>query len=467
MASVLVVDVDPFIREYLRNALERTGHIVSAVESVEAAGMAGLTRRFDVAFLDANLPDGDAIGMLGAFRNRLDGPETIVLSSMADPDLAERAMRAGAWDFIVKPCSLDRLTHSLRRALMYRAKRSEALPPRLRNCGIVGNSAAIRQCLEQAGLAAAGRADVLITGETGTGKDIFARAIHQSSALANRPFVVVDCAALPSGLAESILFGHVRGAFTGADTTRSGLIRQADGGTLFLDEVGELPPEVQSTFLRVLQERRYRPVGARHEEASDFRLIAATNRELADMTAAGRFRSDLLFRLNSFVLRLPPLRERREDIAALAVHLLAREARRDCCEVKGASPEFLAVLAAHDWPGNVRELVHVLRAAILAAGGEPTLHPQHLPVELKVCYMRGAMGDAGESAQDREPQGHVSGQPMAWREYRRRVLDEAERRYMADIMRHAGGDARRAMELSGLKSARFYQLLRQHGRDLS
>ncbi|GAB6175772.1 sigma-54 dependent transcriptional regulator [Desulfobaculum senezii] len=466
MARVLVVDDDPFVRDYMKNALTRQGHDITAAASCERARAASTAQAFDIVILDVRLPDGDGLAMLPALRGRHGGPEVIVLTGANDPDVAERAMRGGAWDFIVKPCSLDRMTHSLRRALQYRGQRDSGSAPRLHGCDIVGSSPALRECLEQAARAAQTRADVLITGETGTGKDLIARCIHRSSAQASRPFVVVDCAALPQGLAESLLFGHVRGAFTGADMTRAGLIKQAHGGTLFLDEVGELPLDVQSTFLRVLQERRFRPVGASHEEESDFRLIAATNRDLDVMTATGAFRDDVLFRLKSLVLRLPPLRHRREDIASLAVYLLARLAHEAGEPVKGASPEFLGVLAASDWPGNVRELRQVLGAAALAAGSEPTLYPHHLPVEFKVRYARCAVGDTAQAEQSAPCGGDAvevfPGQP--WKEYRRMVMEDAERRYIRSLMAFVEGDAKRAMALSGLKSARFYQLLRQYWR---
>lgn len=473
MAQVLVVDDDPFVREYVKNALERLGHEVVSAESMETASAVHFSQRFDVAIVDVCLPDGDGLEMLSLLRREPGAPEVIVLTGQGDPDTAEGAMRGGAWDFIVKPCSLDRMTHSLRRALEYRSQKRGTAEPKLQCRHIVGNSPQLRECLQQAAVAAANRLDVLITGETGTGKDVLARAIHESSADANRPFVVVDCAALPSSLAESLLFGHVRGAFTGANTSRQGLIRQAHGGTLFLDEVGELPPDVQSTFLRVLQERKYRPVGAHHEESSRFRLIAATNRNLGDMTESGQFRSDLLFRLKALEVCLPPLRERTGDIASLAVHLLARLARDNGEDVKGASPEFLAVLAAYDWPGNIRELRNILKTAMHSAGGCPTLHPHHLPVEFKVRYARGAMGGRVQQAEKEEPyvsfspQGGDGGTPLPWKAYRRQAMECAERAYVRSLMEYADGDSKRAMALSGLKSARFYQLLREHWREAS
>ena len=234
-------------------------------------------------------------------------------------------------------------------------------------------------CLELLVQAVGGDGNVLITGETGTGKELFAKAIHSHSPRAHKNFVVVDCGALPETLIESTLLGFEKGTFTGAERSQEGLIKQADGGTLFLDEVGELPLALQKAFLRVLQERRFRPLGAKQEVTSDFRLIAATNRDLEDMVGKDLFREDLLYRLRTLAIDIPPLRLRPEDVTELFFYYLPRLSKKAGMETKGFSPEFLEMLHRYPWPGNVRELIGALEAAIHSTGPSHILYPAHLP----------------------------------------------------------------------------------------
>jgi len=288
---------------------------------------------------------------------------------------------------------------------------------------IVGESRAIRDCLDQVAQCAGTDTGVLITGETGTGKELFARAIHVNSPRAQGPLIVVDCASLPDQLVESILFGHARGAFTGADCECKGLIEQADGGTLFLDEIGELPLETQKSFLRVLQDHVFRPVGKNRELKSNFRLVAATNRDLAAMVQQGLFRSDLYFRLNTFSIHLPPLRDREGDIEKLVMSFVFTICRRNRSPIKGVVPETLASLSAYHWPGNVRELLNVLEKAILPL-------PEALP---------------------------------PFKDYRRQCTADLEVQYLRRLLREAAGDIVRACAVSGLSRSRLYDLLKVHG----
>jgi two-component system NtrC family response regulator len=315
-------------------------------------------------------------------------------------------------------------------------------------------------CIERAAEAASGDAAVLLLGATGTGKELFARAIHDNSARANGPFVTVDCAALPPTLVESTLFGHARGAFTGAQESREGLVAQADGGTLFLDEVGDLPIDVQRLFLRVLQERRFLPVGADLERRSDFRLIAATNQDMDALVSAGRFRADVLFRIQGFVLALPPLTEREGDIEDLAVHWCAEFCRRAGVDVKGLSRAFVACLSAYHWPGNVRELVQTVERAVSAAYDAPQLRPQHLPRPLRAAVagrMHGAEQENGGQ--------HVAerGALPLFAEFRREIVARGEKDYLRMLVDEAQGSLERALALSGLSKTRLYELLRAHG----
>lgn len=285
MAKVLIIDDDPVICDILYELVIRTGQ-TAVTEQTLRSGLERVKREdFDVVFLDVGMPDGNGLQTIGALRNSASNPEVIIITGAGDPDSAEMAIKNGAWDYLQKPISLNDITLTLTRVLQYRENLSASLVPTvvLKHDGILGSSEPMHECLKVLAQAAQNDANVLITGETGTGKELFARALHANSKRAKGNFVVVDCAALPESLKESALFGHAKGAFTGADNAAEGLVKQADGGTLFLDEVGELNPTLQKVFLRVLQERCFRPVGGKHEITSDFRLVAATNRNLEAM----------------------------------------------------------------------------------------------------------------------------------------------------------------------------------------
>jgi two-component system, NtrC family, response regulator len=311
MARILIVDDDEMTCETLLSLIRSQGHQVDGASRLKQGYRQLMKNSYDLVFLDVNLPDGNGIEAVTAFRNTPSFPEVVIITGEGDPDGAELALKSGSWDYVCKPFSLEEIRLPLVRALQYRKEKSSGKAPlALRRTGIIGSSPETNTCLDLVAKAAHTNNNVLITGETGTGKELFARAIHENSSRSNRPFVVIDCAALPESLVESTLFGHEKGAFTGADRSREGLIKEADGGTLLLDEIGELPLAQQGAFLRVLQERRFRPVGSRADVFSDFRLIAATNRSIGRMVQAGTFREDLLFRLRSTSIDLPPLRNR-------------------------------------------------------------------------------------------------------------------------------------------------------------
>jgi len=269
---------------------------------------------------------------------------------------------------------------------------------------------------------------------------------------------VVDCAALPETLIESLLFGHEKGAFTGAEQAREGLVRQANNGTLFLDEVGELPLSMQKSFLRVLQERRFRPVGSQREMESDFRLVAATNRDLNQLVQQGRFREDLLFRLRSFVIELPTLRERPDDIKELARYHLDRLCDRYGLSAKGFSPEFLKTLGEYPWPGNVREFVNTLERTVAAAHFEPFLFPKHLPIQIRVHVAQASVRN-GTAANSLEPE-PPSGFPKL-HDFRETVYCQAEKQYLHDLMSLSHENINEACRLSGLSQSRLYALLKK------
>ena len=463
MATVLIIDDDKLICDWIADVVTRLGHRPVSAHLLREGLRKAHAEPFDIVFLDVQMPDGSGLEIMTKIKAARSSPEVIVITGLGDPDEAELAIKTGAWDYLEKPASFEALKLPLLRALEYRADRRQGKPsiPLKRN-GIIGESTKIAGCLELLAQAATSSANVLITGETGTGKELFAKVIHANSPRAGKNFVVVDCTALPETLVESVLFGHARGAFTGAETSEEGLIKQADGGTLFLDEIGELPLLIQKKFLRVIQEHRFRPVGGRKEIESDFRLVAATNRKLEDMVLEGRFREDLLFRLRTLVIESPPLREIPEDIEKLTLFYM-----NDLCErfgilPKEASPEFWQIVAKYPWPGNVRELVQALEKALLSAKDEPMLFPKHLPTYIRIQVARGSFPRKPAAPGQREPSPGVPRVPPKFKEIRKVAVSEAEQRYLKELISFAGGDNNKACRISGLSRSRFYTLLRKH-----
>ena len=482
MARVLIIDDDEMVREMLADIAEDMGHQTATAGSMSGGLRLASQGDYDVVFLDVYLPDGLGLDALPGIKDSASSPEVIVVTGSGEAEVAERAMRNGAWDYVQKPLTLDSVMAPLERAVTYRSeKRTSLTAATLDRGGIAGAGPLIRAVMETVALAAESNASVLVSGETGTGKELVARAIHRNSNRTDGSFVVVDCASLPENLVEAILFGHVKGAFTGADKAREGLVKLADGGTLFLDEVGELPFAMQRSFLRVLEERTFRPVGAKTEVGSDFRLVAATNRNLDDMVRSGQFRKDLLFRIRSFHIEVPPLRERADDVEGIVRLHMQRLRQRDNMPAKTFSPEFLDALKAYHWPGNVRELVQALEMAMAAAHRDPTLYLKHLPDTLRVHYATtlvrrpdedglapAVVGtDAGEpglapvAEQERPPAGVNDFEP--WGEYRERAVGEAERRYFTDLLAATRGSVKETCRIAGVSRARLYQILSKHG----
>ena len=465
MAEILIIDDDESVCYSLSRMVCRMGHEATCAGTLAAGLEKARSSPFDVVFLDVRMPDGNGLDCLPKIQEAASSPEVIIMTGFGDPDSAELAIKSGAWDYVQKGSSVKETMLPLVRALQYRQEKASASQPRsvvvLSRDDIVGSSQRIRACLENAAQAAASEANVLISGETGTGKEVFARVIHHNSARSKGNFVVVDCAALPETLVESLLFGHEKGSFTGAEKAREGLILQANGGTLFLDEVGELPFSLQKAFLRVLQEHKFRPVGGSQEVKSDFRLIAATNRNLDEMVKAGQFRSDLLFRLRSFGLELPPLRERPEDIKELCRFYVDRFCERYGLPPKGFSPDFLEALTSYPWPGNVRELANTIERALAAARFEPILFGKHLPTSIRVELARASMGKS-RTAPDALGTGPRQDMPPL-HDFRESVYLQAEKQYLHELMALTEGHIKEACRISGLSQSRIYALLEKHG----
>lgn len=381
-ALILVVDDDPVQRRLLEAHVRRFGHEAVAVEGGEAA-LARLRQtggpRIDLVLLDLVMPDLDGMGVLDAMRREgIDCP-VIVQTAHGSVDTVISAMRAGAADFVVKPVGPERLLVSIRNALRREALEGEirtvsrgAMRPGFRDLSTA--SPAMERVVRLGERAAKSGIPVLLEGESGTGKEVVARAIQAASDRRNKPFVTVNCGAIPPDLVESVLFGHEKGAFTGATEKHAGKFVEAHGGTLFLDEIGELPLDAQVKLLRALQEGEVDPVGGRKPVKVDFRLISATNQNLIERVREGRFREDLYYRLNVFPIALPPLRQRREEIPVLAQRFLARFAAEEGRRIETIADDAMACLTRYDWPGNVRQLENaIFRAVVLAEGPELTL----------------------------------------------------------------------------------------------
>jgi len=466
MATILIIDDDKLICEWIANVVTRLGHHPESAHLIREGLRKAHSEPYDIVFVDVQMPDGNGLEIIPDLKAVRSSPEVIVITGLGDPDEAELAIKCGAWDYLEKPASFDAIKLPILRALEYRAERKpgKSLTVLKRN-GIIGDSKKITSCLELLVQAAGSDANVLITGETGTGKELFAKFVHYNSSRAKGNFVVVDCTALPETLVESVLFGHARGAFTGAETSEEGLIKQADGGTLFLDEIGELPSLIQKKFLRVIQEHRFRPVGGRREIESDFRLVAATNRDLEIMVRQGRFREDLFFRLRTLAIESPPLREIPEDIKKLTSFYIHDLCERFGIVEKRASPEFWEIVAEYKWPGNVRELIQALEKALLSAKDEPMLFPKHLPTHIRIQVARNSFPLKPESKTKPEVRSSVPKAPPKLKEVRAAAVVEAERLYLKDLISFTGGNSGKACRISGLSRSRFYTLLRKHRPD--
>jgi len=462
MGKVLIIDDDHMFCEMLSDMVTDMGHGVKFAHNLKEGLEDALSGSFDVVFLDVRMPDGSGLSALPKIRELHDPPEVIIITGAGDPDGAELAIVNGAWDYIEKQSSIKRMTLPLVRALQYREEKKAKKPlMALKLEGIVGNSPKMRECYDLLAQAADSDANVLIYGETGTGKELFARAIHANSNRASKNFVVVDCAAMPESLVESALFGYEKGAFTGADKAQVGLIKQADGGTLFLDEVGELPLIMQKAFLRVLQEKRFRPLGARQEVESNFRLVAATNRNLERLVEEGGFRKDLLFRLCTLSLNLPALGERLDDIKDLVLFHTGKLCESAGIAQKGIAPEVFESLLSYDWPGNVRELVNTLDRALTAARHEPTIYPNHLPSYIRVQAVRHAISRDAPEIDLAVAAANGIGLPKL-RDFREATVAQAERQYLNELMTVAKNDLKEACRISALSQPRLYALLKKH-----
>jgi DNA-binding NtrC family response regulator len=444
MSEIWVIDDDASSRELLARVLgERGWKVDQLTDGREALDRLAAGKAPDLVVSDIRMGEVDGLAVTEAFRR--DAPETpvILVTAFGNVDGAVEAIRRGAFDYVSKPYDVDAVQLTAARALEQRrlAEENRTLRRQLRDKyrleNAVGRSEAMLQVFKTAARVAASDATVLILGESGTGKELVARALHQSSPRASGPFVPVDCGAIAEGVLESELFGHARGAFTGAQTARRGLFEEAAGGTLFLDEIGDVGPGLQARLLRALQEGTIRRVGTNETIPVDARVVAATNRDLEEAVRQGKFREDLYYRLNVVTIRIPPLRDRREDVPLLAEHFAAKHGRGEAT----VSPEARELLMAYDWPGNVRELENVVARA-LALNPSGVVVPADLPDRV-----RGGTAVAEPARGLPLPAGF------------RPSLDELGRRYAALVLAECAGNKTRAAELLGIDRKTLYRIL--------
>jgi DNA-binding NtrC family response regulator len=447
-ATILIVEDDGAMRTFLREVLEEEGYTVE----VAPGGRAGIERvrqgGVDLVVSDVKMPDLDGLDLLREIKAVTPSPHVITITAFGSIDTAIRAVKLGAFDYITKPFDVAELNLSVQKALAERALRSEVA--RLRDevqksyrwGNIIGRSAAMQEMFGVIRRLSGSSIAVLITGASGTGKELVAKAIHFNSPRRERPFVALNCAAIPDTLLESELFGYKRGAFTDARVDKSGIFVEADGGTIFLDEIAELPPTLQAKLLRVLQEGEIRPLGAGRSEKVDVRIVAATNKDLETRLGNGTFREDLYYRLNGVHLHLPALRDRPEDILDLAEHFLARNAAKAGKEIRGFHETARKALLAYGWPCNVRELENVVERAV-ALTENTLIEAEDLPAVVR---------ERRATSEDE------LGAAVA----RGLTLDELEREYIKRVLAAEGGNKTRAAQRLGLDRKTLYRKLEEY-----
>ncbi len=438
---VLVVDDDPLVRETVEELLEDHGIQATVVGDGDAALVAAEEVEFDVVLSDIRMPGRDGMEILPELRDLRPATPVILMTGFASIDSAVEAMRAGAFDYLTKPFKSEAMLTALERAFEFRELERENT--RLRRAvdrtssfgDLIGESPAMQEIYGLIRKISGSSSNILITGESGTGKEVVARTIHFTGARSDQPFVPINCTAMPEGLLESELFGHVRGAFTGAHANKRGLFEEADGGTLFLDEIGDMPPALQSKMLRVLQDREIRPVGGNKAVKVDVRVVAATNKDLRQEIAEGRFRKDLFYRLNVIPIAIPPLRERPEDIPLLAEAFLRKHASERRAHL---SPAAMEQLKRYPWDGNARELENAIERALVLSGG----------VEIEPADL--ALEPGGEAVEFEEA---LLGEACR----KRLTVRELTDRYIDRVLQETGGSKSEAARILGLNRRTLYR----------
>jgi DNA-binding NtrC family response regulator len=449
VTRVLVAEDDRVARDLLCEILRGEGFTVDAVDDGAGAIERAAPGRYDLVVSDVRMERSGGLDVLKAFTDKAPGTPVILITAFGDVTGAMEAIQRGAYDYVSKPFNIEELKLTVGRALERRRLMAEhkAAPTdnKTQIEDIVGKSGKMLEVYKLVARVAPSIATVLVNGESGTGKELVARAIHTHSPRARAAFVPVNCTALTESLLESELFGHARGAFTGAVAAKRGLFEMASGGTLFLDEIGDMGPKMQAQLLRTLQDGEVRPVGGAESIRVDVRLVCATNKDLDEEVKAGRFREDLYFRINVVTVTLPPLRDRREDIPILVAHVLSKVARRENRPAAAMSTEALRLLSAYDWPGNVRELQNAVERAVALAKGNVIL-PSDLPPEVVGIEAPRATGGSASGIIEDRP-----------------TLAELERRYIALLLTECGGNKKKAAERLGIDRRTLYRALERNG----
>jgi two-component system, NtrC family, response regulator len=460
MPKILIIDDDPNICRVLSEKFKRMDQDVHWSLTLNDGLNRIFSDEFDIVFLDINLPDGNGLDAIGAIKDHPFAPEIIIMTGEGDSEGAEIAIKSKVWDYIQKSGSHKQFEFSLVRALEYRQQKQIVIQgEKIKRGAIIGESRQIKLCLRNILKVSKNEVPILITGETGTGKELFAKALHENSLRHQKNFIVVDCTSLPEHLVESILFGHSKGAFTGADSHKAGLITMADGGTLFLDEIGELPLVIQKKFLRAFQEKKFRPVGSKTETSSDFRLISATHRNLMEMVKKNQFREDFYFRIVSIKIEAPSLRNRKSDIPLLVTHHMEKKKKLLDELPHELSQEFMEDLYGYDWPGNVRELFNAIDYACSDAFQESMLFSKHLPDNIRVFNIENRIKNYNGAASDYpalEKRAPVD--KFRLKEY----IEKMKQTYLSDLISHTQGDIKTACRLSGLSRGHLYALLKKY-----
>jgi two-component system, NtrC family, response regulator AtoC len=445
---LLVVDDDAESCEVVAEALRAEGYTVATAKGGHAALTLAKEQVYDVVVSDIRMPELDGMALLRGLREAAPDASVILMTAFGSVEAALGAIKEGAYDYVSKPLNLDELLLAVRRAIEQRRlvhenqRFRQTLQDRYHLENIVGVSPRMLDVFKLIARVAPTRSTVLITGESGTGKEVVARALHFNGTRAAGPFVTIDCAGLAESLLESELFGHVRGAYTGAVTARRGLFETGHGGTVFLDEVGDIGPNIQAKLLRVLELHEIKPVGGNESIRIDVRLIAATNKDLRAEVHAGRFREDLFYRLNVVSIHLPPLRERREDIPALAHHFLQKYGEANGKAIGGIAPEAMTRLEVYSWPGNVRELENAIERAV-AVSSHPILLPDDLPLHLAPPTAPAIEGEAPGSVE------LIS-------------LEALTRQHIARVLAATSGNKKRAAEILGVDRRTLYRMLERY-----
>jgi DNA-binding NtrC family response regulator len=466
MSRILIVDDEASICWAFRESLADEGHDVDVASSAEEGLRIAAEARPEAVVLDVRLPGMDGLTAMRAFHDRIGPAPVIIITAFGDLETAVRAMEGGSFDYLVKPFDLDRASTVVKRALESRKARdfTTESPSTIGPETLVGTSPAIQALFKSIALVAPADVPVLITGESGTGKEMVARAIHRHSGRRDGPFLPICLAALSPGLVEGEIFGHLKGAFTGANQDRKGLLELASGGTVLLDEVGDIPLPLQVKILRAIEHREVTPVGDARPRPIDIRVIAATNRPLADLMASGQFREDLFFRLGVFQIHIPPLRDRRDDIPALAEHFLRRSRLPETVDTH-LSKEVIAELRSRPWTGNVRELRNTIEHAAIVARGRPIL-AEHLPAATATTAgTPGGRGIEEDIARwtRQQARGGVEGpgEPPLYQ----RFLESFEPPMLRAVLERCGGNRAAAAQVLGIHRATLREKLRRYSID--